>query len=195
MARPSRLEPIQRAPTSLAAFVGPVSSASNLPPTVVRSFPEFQTTFGGPVADRPLDSVVAGFFRNGGREALICPTTQSSWSTDEARLIDYRHAFNVLEECATFNLLIVPPPDWSGWMCSAVAPIHLAAADACRRVRAMLLLDPPIDFDALATPTIELGYPRLLRRTSRSSILRSWSLTGCRPGTRSALCLQAPWPV
>src|SRR3954469_22439283 len=67
-------KPIEGVSTSTAGFLG-VAERGPLVPTLVASYPEYVTAFGGYVSeggiDRYLAYAVEGFFQNGGKRCFI----------------------------------------------------------------------------------------------------------------------------
>ena len=64
-------QPIERVPTSIAAFVGRALRGPVNHPVAVASFHDYQSVFGGLWQPSPLSYAVEQFFENGGRSALI----------------------------------------------------------------------------------------------------------------------------
>jgi len=64
-------QPIERVPTSIAAFVGRTLRGPVNHPVAVASFHDYQAVFGGLWQPSPLSYAVEQFFENGGRNALI----------------------------------------------------------------------------------------------------------------------------
>ena len=70
-AAPSSEQPIARAHAQRTAFVGRTLRGPLNAPVVVRSFSDFQQTFGGLWQPSPLSYAVEHFFEQGGRQAVI----------------------------------------------------------------------------------------------------------------------------
>lgn len=137
-------------PTSTTAFVGPTRRGRANFPTLIRSWSEFQSSFGPRSNTHPLSTAVHHFFTNGGTFAIIVRVTRSSGeslaaydyfggSSSGSRRKRRRRGLTTLEN-TPFNLLCVLPRSWN----ADLPPGVLAAAlDLCERRRAMLLVDPP----------------------------------------------------
>ena len=64
-------KPIQGVGTSVAAFVGFTERAPNASPTLVTSWSQYESLFGGFIPDAYLPYAVRGFFENGGKQAYV----------------------------------------------------------------------------------------------------------------------------
>lgn len=64
-------QPIARAPTSIAAFVGRALRGPLNRPVAVTSFADFQATFGGLWQPSMLSYAIEQFFENGGQSAIV----------------------------------------------------------------------------------------------------------------------------
>jgi phage tail sheath protein FI len=132
--------------TSTAVFIGAPARGSPAEPVELTSFGDYQRAFGG--NDGELGHAVRLFFENGGMRAFAFRS--------KGGLLDGLEAL----EKVSFALLTLP--DASGLEPDEATTAALAAAEACERGRAFLLLDPP----ALLTPseveewTRGLGSPR-----------------------------------
>ncbi|MGH3091054.1 MAG: hypothetical protein ACRDOG_01800, partial [Gaiellaceae bacterium] len=120
--------PIERVPTSIAAFVGPTTSGPVESPVRMAGMAEYEQTFGDPDAD---DTGVSArlFFDNGGRSAYVVRTD------------DPAAGIQALETVEGFNLLAVPGTAGLGE--ADAAQIVAAAATLCERRRALYVVDPP----------------------------------------------------
>lgn len=125
--------PIERVPTSIAAFVGPTTSGPVESPVRMAGMAEYEQTFGAPDAD---DTGVSArlFFENGGHSAYVVRTD------------DPEAGLQALEAVDLFNLLAVPGTAGLGE--ADAAQIVAAAATLCERRRAFYLVDPPAALSA-----------------------------------------------
>lgn len=146
---------ISDVPTSIAAFVGRTSAGPPDQPTEVRSWGEYEATFGSATPGGPLGRTVRSFFDNGGATAVIVRRYASgSDRTDPAtgasaplitpedylgRAVDGSGMY-ALERTGGFNLLSIPPDAADGDVPGAV---YAAAAQLCVAHGATLLVDPP----------------------------------------------------
>ena len=69
---PSGVRTITGVATSITAFIGRALRGPTDRPRLVQSFAEFERVYGGMWADSLLPYAVHQYFRNGGRDALIC---------------------------------------------------------------------------------------------------------------------------
>lgn len=115
--------PIQGAETSVAAFVGAFGGGAPLRPLKMRSFPEFETAFGGLTRDSEASYAVRQFFLNGGAAAWVVRVPHPDETLSGVLS---------LGQAEPFNLLCLP----------GVEPSR-EAVDYCRERRAMLLADAP----------------------------------------------------
>ena len=68
---PSGVRTITGVPTSITAFVGRTQWGPVNEPTLVESFADFETQFGGMAIDYPLTYALNDYFANGGSQAVI----------------------------------------------------------------------------------------------------------------------------
>ena len=115
--------------TATAAFVGATGQGPVAVPTPVRSVADFERTFGGLVPGLTLGHAVRHFFGNGGADALVVRAAADG-TVDSAL---------AALESATFNLLCVPPPRDG---VDLPAASRAAAAELCRKRRALFIVDP-----------------------------------------------------
>jgi phage tail sheath protein FI len=148
---------IAPAPTSIVAFVGYTASGPPNQPVRLKSFADFERSFGGLAADSELAHAVRLFFANGGRDAYVVralkPESDGSHLPGTAELIGDETAATGLHALAavdSFNLLAIPDAtraraDDPGVLDDDLDPgrIFAAALDLCRARRAFLLVDPP----------------------------------------------------
>ena len=120
--------PIPGVPTSTAAFLGASALGPVEVPTALRSFADFERTFGGLAPGMALGPAVRQFFDNGGRDAVVVRTTAPTLDRALASL-----------EAAAFNLLCLPPLQDG---VDLPAATRAAAAALCRRRRALFIVDP-----------------------------------------------------
>jgi len=125
-------------PTSITAFVGAAVRGPRNKPVRLASFAEYERTFGGLAARRPLSYAVKHFFDNGGR--LACVVRVGRRAVPTARELvgsaARKTGIHALERVDNFNLLVMPDA------AAGVAVLTKAIAYCVRR-RAFLLLDVP----------------------------------------------------
>lgn len=73
--------PIAGVGTSTAAFIGPATSGPLNVPTLVTSWDQFKTTFGGPIPGFYLWYAVWGFFQNGGTTCFVTRLSNATFAT------------------------------------------------------------------------------------------------------------------
>jgi phage tail sheath protein FI len=128
--------PIAGVPTSLAAFVGETELGPP-EPTRVRSLAEFAATFGA--GSGYLAAGVAGFFGNGGAEAVVARVAG-------AALADYEAALAALDGEAGQGVSLVYAPD-----AAATPGLPQALIAHCeRRKDRFAVLDAPASGDPVA---------------------------------------------
>lgn len=111
-------KPIEGVSTSNAAFLGETQIGVTAP-TLVTSWLEFQTLFGGYLgADKYLPYAVEGFFLNGGKRCYICKVANS----------DYASALAKLEAIEEVSIVYSPNAQ-------AVAGLAEALINHCERLR------------------------------------------------------------
>jgi len=148
---------IDGAPTSVTAFVGQTDSGPVDGPVVVRSFVEFERTFGGLSDTTLLGHAVHQFFTNGGMTGVVVRIAGGSDAVQnlsgDPRAMTGIHALAKHDD--GFNLLCIPPIMVSpvpGGPRSQVADVPVsvwaAASVMCRERRAVLLADSPHTWDA-----------------------------------------------
>jgi hypothetical protein len=81
---PVKKRPITGVSTATTAFLGRTTEGPTNTPTVVRSFAEFATTFGGLRADSPMTYAVQDFFQNGGATAVLIRLFEGDAATSTA---------------------------------------------------------------------------------------------------------------
>lgn len=170
--RPSTPDPIQAAPTAVTAFVGRARSGPVNDPVRVRSWGEFERSFGGLQPGMTLGPAVRLYFDNGGTDALIVRVARTYADdgspiddadiTDEALVptdplaVARRQGIHALDAVPRFNLLCLPPPTPT----ADLSPASWAlAARFCAAHRALLLVDAPAAWAAdprhLATAALD----------------------------------------
>jgi phage tail sheath protein FI len=117
---------IPSAETSITAFVGRVGAGPKDVATTVRSWAEFEASFGPLDRAAPLTGAVHAFFDNGGETAVVVRSGKSG--------------LNALDSVASFNLLVLAADSENGDVPNAQWGEALAC---CVTRRAMLLIDPP----------------------------------------------------
>ena len=120
-------KPIEGVSTSTAAFLGETQMGATTP-TLVTSWLQFQTLFGGYFdADQYLPYAVEGFFLNGGKRCYIFKVTNS----------DYASALSKLEAVEEVSIVYSPNAQ-------AVAGLADALISHCERLRSRFAI-----FDSL----------------------------------------------
>jgi hypothetical protein len=152
----SGTRPIEGVSTSTTGFVGRAITGPLATAVQVKSFTDFERSFGGFRADADLGYAVTQFFANGGQEAWIVRVD------DDTAIPRSLAAF---DDVASIALLSIP---------GCAEPATLAAALAyCDSRRAFLVVDPavsdPAGAEALATALRAAGsanaavyFPRVL---------------------------------
>jgi hypothetical protein len=141
--------PITGVSTDVTAFIGRCRTGPTDVPGVVRSAQEFAQIYGGPWPESPLGVAVLHFFRNGGRQAVICNIDTdgrplSAIHVSDPTLQAGRRGLWMLDACDDVNLICIPPfrfgvdVDRATW--------DAAIAYAFQR-GAMVLVDPPETWD------------------------------------------------
>lgn len=139
--------PITGVPTSVTAFVGVAQAGPLHSPLSVTSLTEFESYFGSVTSAPDLWCAVRAFFDNGGKQALVVrvrapspPTKTTSLSGSRAR----KTGLYALERVERFNLLCFTPVTPG-----ADVPIatYRNALAYCQERRAMLLIDPPAEWE------------------------------------------------
>lgn len=149
---------IAAAPSAVTAFVGHTLSGPINRIVPVGSFLEYSNAFGGLAASSELSYAVLQFFRNGGRRALILRVPElDTGLPDLEALIGATSSVGMglrgLEVDDEFDLLCVPDatrpraPNGtvSDFRAGKVNELWQAAIDLCRRKRALLLIDAPVE--------------------------------------------------
>lgn len=129
--------------TSITTFIGVALNGPVNKPTRINSFNEFVQQFGGLLLESTMSYAVQDFYINGGTDAIIIrilPTNNRTRSGDP----EYLSAIEVLKTIDQFNVLCIPPPS-RGTATSLV--VYAAAIDLCISKRAILLIDPPVNWN------------------------------------------------
>jgi uncharacterized protein len=160
------------APSGITAFVGATQEGPSDQPLYVRSFSEYERTFGGLWPDGMLPHAVLQYFQNGGREAIICRIELSagqisdediSAPTLEAR----RRGVWLLDLAGPFDLLCLPPLSRT---VDVGPPTWEAALAYAERRGAMLLVDPPFRWtDVSRLSDTDQGLASLVRRSPNAA--------------------------
>jgi uncharacterized protein len=139
--------------TSITAFVGRTASGPTDTPTLIRSFGEFEGTYGGFSLDIPLSYAVAQFFDNGGTHAVIARIVNhdASGAADESAPITdadiadsslepQHRGLWLLDQADLVNILCIPPLSRA----TDVAPSTWnTAIRYAKSRRAFVIVDPP----------------------------------------------------
>jgi phage tail sheath protein FI len=145
-------------PTSRTAFVGSTLRGPVSAPILVRSFSEFQQTFGGLDSGCTLFDAVNAYYLNGGVDSIIVRVTHpdSAVATGEVgdpEIIGNREARTGIYSLESFeggfNLLVIPPLVKGEAIVDIDPSTWRVAADYCVERRAFLIVDPPSNWDSL----------------------------------------------
>jgi phage tail sheath protein FI len=145
---PNGVRTINGVATSITAFIGRTQSGPVNEPLTVKSFGEFERTFGGLWNESMLAFSVRDFFLNGGAEAIIVRLSHHSAAGVALTSDDFigtgkegaRAGLYSLERTDLFNLLCIPPYLATN---DVDASLVTAAAQYCEKRRAMLIIDGP----------------------------------------------------
>jgi phage tail sheath protein FI len=167
---------------TVAAFVGWLPRGPTSTPITVASVAAFARRFG-PVAASETGAAVQQYFRNGGRTAVVVRVASTSTRPGTAEIVD---GLDRLDGVRHVDLVVVPeatrPPSTPPTI--DVAAVWHAAAEWCRRHRAIVLVDPPASLGS--APELE-DWSRSIGLTGRhSAIYAPWldvARTGRRPST------------
>lgn len=152
---PSGSRAIAGVPTSVTAFIGRALSGPVDEAVPLRSYIEFERTFGGLWMESSMSFAVMHYFLNGGQQAIVVRVADG---TEEGAIRFEQIAAPELEtqgrglwalNGAPFNILCIPPFEFT---VGVDLQTWQAALDYVKRRRAMLLLDPP-------HPKINWGTP------------------------------------
>ena len=130
--------------TSIAAFIGNANTGPVNEPVLIKSFPDFERTFGGLSRSSPMSYAVQQFYANGGIEALIVRVDKPEDVMTDADVLGTRASrtgIYALEKADLFNLLCIPPLDFATDPTPTLT--LLPALEFCKERRAMLIVDPP----------------------------------------------------
>jgi phage tail sheath protein FI len=155
---PSDLHPIAGVATSITAFIGRAAMGPICQPVECRSYGDYTSSFGAPVAGANLAESVQQFFANGGSHCFVVRLAKSVTSDqtslepsasdgDAPTLADYlgdaanRTGLFAFDSVDLFNIMVTPgdgirnEAEWGAF--------RAAAAAYCQGRRAFLLLDAP----------------------------------------------------
>ena len=165
---------IAPAASGVTAFVGHTLEGPVNRVVPVSAYMDYAKTFGGPAASSELSYAVLQFFRNGGEKALIVRVPELDTGLPgldmvAGRASSFPMGLRCLEDDAEFELLCVPdctrPREPGGTVSEfrhdAMAELWGQAMDLCRRKRALLIVDAPVDArDTAAAGAWVRGLPR-----------------------------------
>jgi len=150
---PSGARTIAAVATSITAFIGRSQSGPLDEPVTVKSFREFEQTFGGLWMESMLAFSVRDFFLNGGGEAVIVRISRHSAAGAALTAGDFigeskestKTGMYSLDKTDLFNLLCIPP-----YLAryEVDASVVAAAAMYCEKRGAMLIVDAPGSWDS-----------------------------------------------
>ena len=139
---PTNIHPIERVPTSTAAFVdlfkqGPINKAVK-----IVSFADFERMFGGLDACSEASYAIRQFYLNGGRAAWVVRVEDAGAEklTGDAAAQTGMYALEGLAP-DKFNILCLPAA--ANLDQQSFAVVVSAAEKFCRHKRAFLIVDPP----------------------------------------------------
>ncbi|MGE0152867.1 MAG: phage tail sheath family protein [Reyranellaceae bacterium] len=168
--------PIEPAPTGVTAFVGHTLGGPVNRLVPVRSYTDYAKNFGGLAASSEVSYAVLQFFRNGGEKALIVRVPETETGLPDLGMIagastSFPMGLGCLEDDEEFDLLCLPdatrPRTPGGTMpefkVERMVELWRAAADLCRRKRALALIDPPAT--AATTPDLQAFAAALPRES------------------------------
>ena len=165
---------IAPASSGVTAFVGHALEGPVNRVVPVGAYMDYAKTFGGPAASSELSYAVLQFFRNGGQKALIVRVPELDTGLPgldmvAGRASSFPMGLRCLEDDDEFELLCVPdctrPREpsvaVSEFRHDAMAELWGEAMDLCRRKRALLIVDAPVDArDTDAAGAWVRGLPR-----------------------------------
>lgn len=151
------LHPITGVPTSVTAFVGVAQVGPLHSPLSITSLTEFESHFGSVTSAPDLWCTVRAFFDNGGKQALVVRVRAPSPHRRTTGLPGSRArktGLYALERVERFNLLCLTPVTPG-----ADVPIatYRKALAYCQERRAMLLIDPPAEWEP-SSSTLVHGF-------------------------------------
>ncbi|MBX3350528.1 MAG: phage tail sheath family protein [Nitrospira sp.] len=149
--------PITGVPTSVTAFVGVAQVGPLHSPLSITSLTEFESHFGSVTSASDLWCTVRAFFDNGGKQALVVRVRAPSPHRRTTGLPGSRArktGLYALERAERFNLLCLTPVTPG-----ADVPIatYRKALAYCQERRAMLLIDPPAEWEP-SSSTLVHGF-------------------------------------
>lgn len=145
---PSGVYTIACVATSVTAFIGRAQRGPLDEPVAINSYSDFERIFGGLQNESPMSFAVDDYFLNGGRRALIVRVGSSQNEADSSRISDTSIIGNedcktglyALEKIDSFNILCIPPSSKND---NVGKDVLVAAANYCKKRRAMLIVDCP----------------------------------------------------
>jgi phage tail sheath protein FI len=134
--------------TSITAFVGRAQSGPVDTPMTINNFSDYTQIFGGLSAQSTMSFAVAGFFTNGGAQAVIVRLSGAS-DGDALTAADFigpgmaanKRGLYSLDNVDLFNILCIPP--YTNNDRDVDPTLVAAAASYCERRRAFYIIDPP----------------------------------------------------
>ena len=130
-------------PTDLTAFVGFMPCGPLDTPVEVGSFDEYASEFGAIHPGSTVSFAVQGFFRNGGRRAVVVRTGGVSGRRAAARLVPLKRngrGLYALDGYGYVGLVCIPPVTMRGHLGPGIVA---RAAAYCAERRAFLVVDAP----------------------------------------------------
>lgn len=115
--------------TSAAAFLGAAVRGPLSKTALVRSFMDFEKTYGGIVDNSELGPAVRLFFANGGTQAWIARIARNE------RLANIRKGLKMLSQADPVNMLVIPG--------ASSAPALKEAESWCRKRKVFFIIDAP----------------------------------------------------
>lgn len=143
---PSGVRTIEGVSTSTALFVGRAAQGRLDEPFLCQTFRDFEQEFSPAYAGSDLARSVRLFFATGGTRCYVLRLAPEDGQAPE--LADYEEAFGRIDRAVDLFNLLVLPRDEAHDLDTHVSLWGPASA-FCRQRRAMLLLDPPVEWDSV----------------------------------------------
>ncbi len=139
---------IEGVPTAITAFIGWANEGPQNIPFPITSYTEYERIFGGLSRKSEMGYSVYYYFQNGGSYAIIIRVNScSDVLLSDEEIIGNRGektGLYALENVNIFKMLCIPPYNENG---TTSAQVYEKAAEYCQEQRAILLVDPPTNWD------------------------------------------------
>ncbi|WP_222266870.1 phage tail sheath family protein [Modestobacter marinus] len=169
--QPGQVHAIRPTDTATTAFVGLAAQGPVDDPTEITSWAEYASLFGGATGDGgQLSTAVALYFLNGGRRAVVVRTAGAGTTVDDHVPIDpgSGRGLYALDQAEVVNVLCVPDLCAGPFSPQDRRTALEACLAYCARRRAMLIVDPPPEWDSVAA--IRSGTPLLTGATENAAL-------------------------